>query len=1040
MACKHRPDLEATSIQWEDLWIETSIGGQTLLIACIYRPPSTTDIFFEQFERSVSQAASEKKQIIITGDFNCHYKDWGGASTDNNGQMLADIVDRYGLYQAQHQSTRVTPTSNSVLDLVILSDPSRINKMYTLAPVGTSDHSVVVCQLNMYLPKSSAKRHVWQYAKADFDRFRSELGKANWSSVMTGNIDVRWNGWKDKFLKISKSTIPHKTVKLTRRQHKPWITGELLDMITQKADLYRLYKSNPTQTNWSNYTQCKNALTTELRRAEREYYGSVGDRIKNPDDSKLLWSVLNRATGKGRSGIPALSSQGRTHDKDNDKAELLNNIFVQTTKDSTHPDYMKRLPKFTQNELSTIQLSVEEVYNVLHGLRTNKAPGPDGIPNRLLKEAAPVISASLCELFNFSLATGHFPREWKQSNISPVHKKGDKTDPNNYRPIALLPTVAKVLERLVHNRLYKYLTDNNLLNHKQSGFRKGDGTVLQLLRLIDDWGKSIDDPNVACTAAVFLDVRRAFDTVWHDGLIYKLSRYGISGPLCNWFSGYLSNRQQRVVINGVASSWGSTTAGVPQGSILGPLLFLIYLNDIQELPSKSSINCFADDTSLYNSGRTAVEVANTTNADLCIVSNWFHDWGLQLHPDKCKVMCIRTLQSKVKLPPIYIAGQRVEEVTCYTHLGVTIHYTLRWKEHSEVVCRKSRQVLGLLGKLQSKLPREAMEIAYNTLVRTKLEYASVLLSNISSTAAKSLEQVQYHAGRLVSGAMARTPHGKLLEELEWDSLATRRDFNRLLIMYKLVSGSVPSHLQLLIPTTRDSRRQLNLRLRNDTHLHVPYCRTNTYGSSFVPYTTRLWNNLPKEVKEATSLLQFKQRCRAHMLSSRHHQGYRRLGDRRSNILATRLRIGWCQLNSTLAKFNLTGRGCACGATSETVTHFLLHCPLHAAARQDLATAVYRLVRRPLSTSVLLNGSPGNGITLNESLSHSFHTYITSTNHPNSPSGNNGGSKRKNFVSGSSLSFLRITVGTGGFQPIPTDARRRNDGPWRPPATRTTRIM
>ncbi|KAI8484511.1 hypothetical protein Bbelb_377820 [Branchiostoma belcheri] len=210
-----------------------------------------------------------------------------------------------------------------------------------------------------------------------------------------------------------------------------------------------------------------------------------------------------------------------------------------------------------------------------------------------------------------------------------------------------------------------------------------------------------------------------------------------------------------------------------------------------------------------------------------------------------------------------------------------------------------------------------MEIAYNTLVRTKLEYASVLLSNISSTAAKSLEQVQYHAGRLVSGAMARTPHGKLLEELEWDSLATRRDFNRLLIMYKLVSGSVPSHLQLLIPTTRDSRRQLNLRLRNDTHLHVPYCRTNTYGSSFVPYTTRLWNNLPKEVKEATSLLQFKQRCRAHMLSSRHHQGYRRLGDRRSNILATRLRIGWCQLNSTLAKFNFTGRGCACGATSET---------------------------------------------------------------------------------------------------------------------------
>ncbi|KAI8511854.1 hypothetical protein Bbelb_109540 [Branchiostoma belcheri] len=775
LACKHRQDLEATSTQWEDLWIETSIGGQKLLIAFIYRPPSTTDIFFEQFEQSVSQAASEKKQIIITGDFNCHNKDWGGASTDNNGQMLADIVDRYGLYQAQHQSTRVTPTSNSVLDLVILSDPSRINKMYTLAPVGTSDHSVVVCQLNMYFPKSSAKRHIWQYAKADFDRFRTET--------------------------------------------------------------------------------C------------RTYYGSAGDRIKNSDDSKLLWSVLNRATGKGRqsndhqkttttTGGPSTTPMSKRDlpiinnnmlkNRNNDKAELLNNIFVRTTKDSTHPDYLKRLPKFTQNELSTIQLSVEEVYNVLHCLRANKIPGPD------------------------------------------VHKKGDKTDPNNYRPIALLPTVAKVLERLVHNSLYKHLRDNNLLNPKQSGFRKGDGTVLQLLRLIDDWGKSIDDPNVACTAVVFLDVSPA---------------YSATGSPTTYL---IANN----AINGVASSWGSTTAGVPQGSILGPLLFLIYLNDIQELPSKSSINCVAYDTSLYNSGRTAVEVARTTNADLCLVSNWFHDWGLQLHPDKCKVMCIRTLQSKVKLTPLYLAGQLVEEVSHLTMLEGT----------RRRVCRKSRQVLGLLEKLKSKLPREAMEIAYNTLVRTKLEYASVLLSNISTTAAKSLEQVQYHAGRLVSGAMARTPHGKLLEELEWDSLATRRDFNRLVIMYKLVSGSVPSHLQLLIPTTRDSRRQLNLRLRNDTHLHVPYCRTTTYGSSFVPYTKRLWNNLPKEVKETASLLQFKQ----------------------SNILATRLRIGWCQLNSTLAKFNLTTRGCACGATSETVAHFLLHCPLHAAARQDLATAVYRL--------------------------------------------------------------------------------------------------
>jgi len=295
-----------------------------------------------------------------------------------------------------------------------------------------------------------------------------------------------------------------------------------------------------------------------------------------------------------------------------------------------------------------------------------------------------------------------------------------------------------------------------------------------------------------------------------------------------------------------------------------------------------------------------------------------------------------------------------------------------------VVSSKSKKVLGLLSKLQSKLPREAMETAYNTLVRTKLEYASILLSNIGTTASKSLEQVQYHAGRLVSGAMVRTPYAKLLDELEWDTLAARRDHNRLLIMYKLTSGSVPPHLQPLIPTTRNSQRQLNVRLRNDTHLHVPHSRTNTYKNSFVPYTTRLWNSLPKEVKEATSFNLFKRKCRNHMLSARHHQKYRRFGERRSNILATRLRLGWCQLNSTLAKFTITTRRCACGATSETVAHFLLHCSLYTAARQSLTTAVHRLVERPLSTTLLLNGSPGHDDNTNRSLSTAFHTYILST--------------------------------------------------------------
>ncbi|KAI8487535.1 hypothetical protein Bbelb_347690 [Branchiostoma belcheri] len=252
-----------------------------------------------------------------------------------------------------------------------------------------------------------------------------------------------------------------------------------------KTDLYNKFKSSPTEENWKNYTKTKNRLTKDLRKAEAEYFSAISERLKSADGSRLFWSVLKQATGKGKSGIPALSVNGATVGKDKDKAEVLNNIFVKVTK-AEHPDCIRRLPMFTNEELTSIQVSEEEVLGVLKELPPNKAPGPDGISNRLLKEAAPVICTSLCELFNHSLATGKLPGEWKQCNVTPVYKKGDRTDPSNYRPIALLPTVAKVLERLVHNHLYTYLKDNTLMNPKQSGFKKGDGTVLQLLRLADD--------------------------------------------------------------------------------------------------------------------------------------------------------------------------------------------------------------------------------------------------------------------------------------------------------------------------------------------------------------------------------------------------------------------------------------------------------------------------------------------------------------------------------------------------------------------------
>ncbi|KAI8484226.1 hypothetical protein Bbelb_380110 [Branchiostoma belcheri] len=266
-----------------------------------------------------------------------------------------------------------------------------------------------------------------------------------------------------------------------------------------------------------------------------------------------------------------------------------------------------------------------------------------------------------------------------------------------------------------------------------------------------------------------------------------------------------------------------------------------------DLPYTSNINCFADDTSLSKSGPTPQEVASTVNTDLQIVSTWFNDWSLQLHPDKCQVICIKSPQSRVQLPPIYISGQIVEQVPAYTHLGLTVHQSYA-------------------GQNTPNLPPTRPGGQWDSCGSYVLEYASILLTNITAAASKILERVQYHAGRLVSGAAARTPYSEILHKLRWDSLATGRDYHRLVTMYKLVNGPVPAHIEPLIPTTRVANSQSQRRLRNAHHLHIPLCRTNVYRDSFLLYTSRLWNRLPSEVTGSATISIFKAKCKHHLLS------------------------------------------------------------------------------------------------------------------------------------------------------------------------------
>ena len=284
---------------------------------------------------------------------------------------------------------------------------------------------------------------------------------------------------------------------------------------------------------------------------------------------------------------------------------------------------------------------------------------------------------------NNILQTGIFPDQWKKANVTPVHKKNDKQLITNYRPISLLPILAKVYERIIFKNLYNYLISNNLITKNQSGFRPGDSVTNQLLSLVNDIHTAFDDGKCLEVRSVFLDMSKAFDKVWHEGLIFKLKQNGIEGKLLSLFNDYLSNRKQRVVINGSESSWGDINAGVPQGSVLGPLLFLVYINDL-EVGIKSSVKFFADDTSLFSVVRDPLISAEELNHDLDLINQWAHQWKMCFNPDPTK-QAEEVLFSYKNIspqhPPIYFNNTEVKRVDDHKHLGLVLDSKLSFTKH-----------------------------------------------------------------------------------------------------------------------------------------------------------------------------------------------------------------------------------------------------------------------------------------------------------------------------------------------------------------------
>ena len=603
---------------------------------------------------------------------------------------------------------------------------------------------------------------------------------------------------------------------------------------------------------------------------------------------------------------------------------MLNNYFSSQAKVVDDDKNVPPLPRPQHTILSSFVITHQDVFDVLSKLDVSKACGPDLLSPRLLKEGASVLSNPLSTVFNRSLSQGYFPSSWKEANVTPIHKKEDKSLPQNYRPISLLSPIGKTMERCVHKHLYNYIVEYNLLTPFQSGFVAGDSTTYQLLHTYHTFIEAVDSGKEV--RVVFCDISKAFDRVWHKGLLHKLSHIGISGDLLQWFKSYLSDRRQRVVLNGVTSDWASVLAGVPQGSILGPLLFLIYINDIVN-GITSSIRLFADDTSLYIVVDNPVTAAHLLNTDLDTISKWAADWLVDFNPAKTTSLLItRKLQPQLH-PPLEMNSITLKEASTHKHLGITFSSSCTWSEHINNITDTAWKRLNIIRALKFKISRLALEKLYTAYVRPLLEYSDSVWDNCSNDCKRQLECIHNEAARIVSGATKLCSIEKMLADLGWESLHDRRMKHKLVIFYKIVNSLVPDYLSNLLPPLVQERTTYSLRNAND--IRSIHAHTNLFFNSFFPSTIRAWNDLPDNVKEASTVSSFKYRLNRDL---RAPPKYFNAGSRIGQILQGRLRMECSSLNSDLFRKNIVPNpSCSCGGF-ESAFHFFYTCPKYTDVR------------------------------------------------------------------------------------------------------------
>ena len=769
------------------------------------------------------------------GDFNCNIN-WQARTTNNEGQRLLDFASEEYLTQWVKKPTR----GNNTLDLVFSSEENMISNLDVGERLGKGDHNIIRFNLEVPAPRSNKAFGKLNFKRANFDRLRTEIRKFDIQENM--EVERMWQSFKTSFMAVQDCCIPQTKLKAGRLESPKWFNRNIGNAIKERQKAYRLSKLQPNQENERKHYQKCREVNKMIRQAKLDYEDRIASVAK--ENPKAFFAHVNsRKPIKSNIG-PLKDRDNKTISNDEEMANTLNEYFTSVYTEEDTSEIPSAPIIYQGNEpLRKINITEEMVRNKLKQLKSCKSSGPDGFHPRIIKETIDSCTTHFRNIYKASLEQRKAVSDWKLQNISPIFKKGSKDDPGNYRPISLTSVPGKVLESIIVDKISEHLESNNLIKDSQHGFRRGRSCLTNLLEFFHHMFSTYDKSRAV--DILYLDFKKAFDKVPHKRLMNKVRSLGITDEVGDWIEDWLRNRKQRVIINGASSDWRNVTSGVPQGSVLGPLLFIIYINDL-DLNLTSKISKFADDTKMGINAENDSEIRNLQR-DLEKLGDWSQKWLMPFNVEKCKVMHIgyRNTNAEYKL-----LGKKIESCNQEKDLGVTISKDLQFSKHCIDVEKKAQKLLGYIKRQFITRKKETILTLYNALVRPHLEYAVQFWSPYLRKDIERLESVQARATKLIP-SIRHLGYQRRLDRLNLYSLEKRRLRGQLIETFKILKGISKIDHNILFTLSSNQTRT------NGWKLELKRFNTSHCGNFFSYKIPSLWNRLPANVVNSTTINQFK---------------------------------------------------------------------------------------------------------------------------------------------------------------------------------------